>query len=77
MTICTTGAGLAFLRDLLTLHMSMERIAAALRRVTIVSHGPKPIAVLRAMGVPVQIMIPEPNTWREIVDAVSARLSGS
>jgi uroporphyrinogen-III synthase len=29
--------------------------------------------LLRELGVPGQIVVPEPNTWREIVDAVAAR----
>ena len=66
-----TGVGLTFLRELLTPHVSAERIADGLRRTTIVSRGPKPAAVLRALGVPVQVMVPEPNTWKEIVEAVA------
>jgi uroporphyrinogen-III synthase len=71
MLICTTGVGLTFLRDVIAASMPVERLSAALRKVTIVSRGPKPVGVLRALDVPVHIMIPEPNTWREIVEAVS------
>ncbi|HUI79125.1 MAG TPA: uroporphyrinogen-III synthase [Bryobacteraceae bacterium] len=74
LVICMTGAGLAFLRDVVSAHMEAERLAAALRRVTIVSRGPKPVPLLRAMNVPVHVVVPEPNTWKEIVEAVSARL---
>ena len=73
MVICMTGAGLTFLRDVLAPHMPAERLGAALRRTTIVSRGPKPLVVLRALGVPVHVLIPEPNTWKEIVLAVAAR----
>ena len=73
MVICMTGVGLAFLRDVVITRMPVERLAAALRRATIVARGPKPIAILRPMGVSVQVTIPEPNTWREIVEAVAAR----
>ncbi len=73
LVICMTGAGLSFLRDVIATHMPLERLAAALRRVTIVSRGPKPVPLLRAMNVPVQVMVPEPNTWKEIVEAVAAR----
>jgi uroporphyrinogen-III synthase len=73
LVICMTGAGLAFLRDVIATHMPVERLAAALRQVTIVSRGPKPVPLLRAMNVPVHIVVPEPNTWKEIVDAVAAR----
>jgi uroporphyrinogen-III synthase len=73
LLVCMTGAGLAFLRDLAAAHMPLERLAAALRRLTIVSRGPKPLPILRALGVPVHVVVPEPNTWKEIVDAVTER----
>ena len=77
MVICMTGVGLAFLRDVAAAHMPVERLAAALRRTTIVSRGPKPIPLLRSMNVPVTIVVPEPNTWKEIVQAVAARTERS
>jgi uroporphyrinogen-III synthase len=73
MVICMTEAGLAFLRDLVTPHASVSRLGAALGRVTIVSRRPKPLPVLRELGARAQVVVPEPNTWREIVDAVAAR----
>ncbi len=73
LVVFLTGAGLAFLRDVVAAHMSVERLAAGLRRVTIVSRGSKPIPLLREMNVPVHVVVPEPNTWKEIVDTVAAR----
>jgi uroporphyrinogen-III synthase len=73
LVVCMTGAGLSFLRDVIAAHMPVERLGAALRRVTIVSRGPKPVPLLRELGVPAQIVVPEPNTWKEIVDAVASR----
>lgn len=73
LLVCMTGAGLAFLRDLVVVHMPEERLAAALRRVIIVSRGPKPVPLLRSLGVPVAVVVPEPNTWKEIVEAIAAR----
>ena len=73
LLICMTGAGLAFLRDLAAAHMPLERLGAALRRTAVISRGPKPLPVLRALDVPVSVVVPEPNTWKEIVTAVEAR----
>lgn len=73
MVICMTSVGLAFLRDTVATRMPIERLSEALRRVTIVSRGPKPVGVLRALGVPIHLTIPEPNTWKEIVDTVAVR----
>jgi len=73
MVICMTGTGIAFLRDQVAAHSSAARLGAALRRVTIVSRGPKPLPVLGELGARAQIVVPEPNTWKEIVEAVAAR----
>lgn len=73
MLICMTGSGLAFFRDQLATHSPPERLTAALHRVRIVSRGPKPLPLLRELGVRADVVIPEPNTWREIVDAVRSR----
>ncbi|WP_437980978.1 uroporphyrinogen-III synthase [Sorangium sp. So ce117] len=47
-------------------------LAAALSSVQIVVRGPKPAAALRELGLTGFITVREPNTWREIVEAVSA-----
>ena len=73
MVVCMTGVGVAFLRDLATRQMPVERFAAALRRATIVARGPKPVVVLRALQVAIDVLIPEPNTWKEVVAAIAAR----
>jgi uroporphyrinogen-III synthase len=73
LIIVMTGTGLAFLRDQVVAHSSAARLGAALGRTTIVSRGPKPLPILRELGVRAQIVVPEPNTWKEIVGAVAAR----
>jgi len=73
LVVLMTGVGLAFLRDILAERYPRETFAEALRRATLVCRGPKPIAVLREMGVAAWIMAPEPNSWREIVPAIAAR----
>lgn len=73
LLVCMTGTGLAFLRDLVAAEMPVERLAAALRKITIVSRGPKPVPILRSLDVPVTVVVPEPNTWREIVEAIAVR----
>jgi uroporphyrinogen-III synthase len=73
MVIVMTGTGFAFLRDQVAAHSSAERLGAALRRATIVSRGPKPLPILSEIGARAQVVVPEPNTWKEIVEAVAAR----
>jgi uroporphyrinogen-III synthase len=73
LVVCMTGAGLAFLRDLATENSMLERLAEGLRKTFIVSRGPKPVPILRELGARAQIVVPEPNTWKEVVDAVAGR----
>ena len=73
LVVLMTGTGLTFLRDTLAERYPKEQFAEALRRTTIVSRGPKPAAVLHEMGVVARILVPEPNTWREIVPVIAAR----
>ena len=73
LIVLMTGAGLTFLADILAERYPREALPDALRRSTIVSRGPKPVAALREMGVAGAIVVPEPNTWREIVPILAAR----
>jgi len=54
---------------------SRDRFVEALRRTKTVARGPKPVAALREMGVPIWLTAPEPNTWRELLGALDGRQS--
>ena len=73
LVVCMTGAGLAFLRDVAAANGRLEALSRGLRSVFIVSRGPKPLPVLRELGAKAHVVVPEPNTWKEVVDAVAAR----
>jgi uroporphyrinogen-III synthase len=73
LVVCMTGAGLAFLRDLAAADSKLELLAEGLRNTFIVSRGPKPVPILRELGAHAEIVVPEPNTWKEVVDAVASR----
>jgi uroporphyrinogen-III synthase len=73
MMVLMTGVGLTYLRDAIVQRFTQQAFAAALRSVTTVSRGPKPVVVLHELGVKPGIIIPEPNTWMEIVPAIAAR----
>src|ERR1017187_77373 len=67
--ILLTGAGTRRLNRLLAARHPEGAFADALRRVTVVARGPKPVAALREMGLTPSIGAPEPNTWRELLAA--------
>jgi uroporphyrinogen-III synthase len=73
LVVCMTGAGLSFLRDLAAADGKLELLAEGLRNTFIVSRGPKPVPILRELEARAQIVVPEPNTWKEVVDAVASR----
>jgi uroporphyrinogen-III synthase len=53
---------------------SREDFLAALGRTRVVVRGPKPAAAMREFQVPVTLAVPEPNTWREIVQALDENI---
>jgi uroporphyrinogen-III synthase len=65
-----TGVGTRILAVQAEAVCPREEFVAALRRISVVARGPKPVAVLRELGVPVTLAVPEPNTWREILQAL-------
>ncbi|HTU44137.1 MAG TPA: uroporphyrinogen-III synthase [Bryobacteraceae bacterium] len=73
MMIFMTGVGTRFLGRLLATRDPEERFPEALRKLTVVARGPKPIAVLREWNVPITVAVPEPNTWRELLAVVAPR----
>jgi uroporphyrinogen-III synthase len=73
MVIFLTGVGARALNKLLATRYPPERFSEALRKLTVVARGPKPVAVLREMNVPVAVNVPEPNTWRELLQAIDGR----
>lgn len=72
MMILLTGVGTRLLNDVLSTRYPEESFKNALRALTVVTRGSKPMAVLREWGVPA-VMVPEPNTWREILAATERR----
>lgn len=74
VTILLTGVGLRTLIAALPGDDAAARLTAALRRGKIVARGPKPVAVLRELGLDPDITAPEPNTWRELLAALDAGL---
>lgn len=72
MVVMMTEVGVRTLADTLAERCSSERLAASLRRATLVAPGPKPVAELRKLGLTPQIRVPEPNTWREILSSLDA-----
>jgi uroporphyrinogen-III synthase len=73
MVVLLTGVGTRQLNRLLATRYPENAFADALRNVTLVARGPKPMAALREMGIGSAIVAPEPNTWRELLAITADR----
>jgi uroporphyrinogen-III synthase len=73
LMIFLTGVGTRALDKVLASRYPAGKFAEALRKITIAARGPKPLAALREMQVPVTVAAPEPNTWRELLVALDGR----
>jgi uroporphyrinogen-III synthase len=65
--ILLTGVGTRMLARLAETICPLQEFVAALSQVAVVARGPKPVAVLKELGVPVTLAVPEPNTWRDLL----------
>jgi uroporphyrinogen-III synthase len=70
--IFMTGVGSRALVEAAEAVSPRQEFLAALARTRVVVRGPKPAAAMREFNVPVALTVPEPNTWREIVQALDA-----
>lgn len=74
LVILLTGVGTrALVAVVERVRGSRDVFVGALGRTRILARGPKPVAVLRELGVPVWLTAPEPNTWREVLSALDGK----
>lgn len=74
LVVLLTGVGTrALIATIEQVRGSRDSFIDALRRTRIVARGPKPVAALRDVQVPVWVTAPEPNTWREILTTLDSR----
>jgi len=74
LVILLTGVGTrALVAVVERVRGSRDSFVRALGRTKVVARGPKPVAALRELDVPVWVTAPEPNTWREVLSALDAK----
>ncbi len=72
VVVLLTGVGCRTLLDILETRFPLDAIKDALQNTILVVRGPKPAGVVKALGLQPQILVPEPNTWRDILHALDA-----
>jgi uroporphyrinogen decarboxylase len=72
--IFMTGVGTRLLVQQIERHVDRNQFLAAVSDIKSVARGPKPLAVLREFGIIPTLVVPEPNTWREILSTLDEKL---
>ncbi len=67
LVILLTGVGTRALARAAESFCTREQFISALSRTSVLARGPKPVAALRELSVPIKWNVPEPNTWREVL----------
>jgi uroporphyrinogen-III synthase len=72
--VLLTGVGTRLMVEALSTRHDREAVIAALGRSRLVCRGPKPVAVLKSLGLRPTLVAPEPNTWQDLLRALDAEL---
>jgi uroporphyrinogen-III synthase len=75
LLILLTGIGTTMLVDLLKIRYPLPAIVAALKDTTIIARGPKPVAALKSLGLQATLIVPEPNTWADLISVLDEHRS--
>lgn len=70
--ILTTGVGTESMLKLAAANDLENELLQRLSEVPLCVRGPKPAAVVHRLGLKWKVKAPEPNTWRELLDAILA-----
>ena len=74
VVLLLTGVGTRHLVAQIERHVDRERFLGALADATTIVRGPKPLAVLKEWNITPTIRVPEPNTWREVLQTIDREL---
>ncbi len=74
VVIFLTGVGTRYLAQEIETRYPRDQWVAALGKCKIVTRGPKPLGPLREFKVKVDLTAPEPNTWRDLLAALDAKI---
>lgn len=74
IVILMTGVGFRYLIQAIERHMDKQRFLDSLSDVITICRGPKPAAAMREVGLTPTHRVPEPNTWRELLQTIDAEV---
>ena len=70
LLVILTGVGATALFDLLKTRYPWSSIVDVLKGVAIIARGPKPVTVLKSLGLQATLTVPEPNTWVDLISVL-------
>ena len=73
--ILLTGVGAKALMTVLETRYPREKILEALRKISVISRGPKSLRVMKEWELTTAFTVPEPNTWKDILETFDKNVS--
>jgi uroporphyrinogen decarboxylase len=70
LVIFQTGSGFRQLLDVVAQHVPRQRYLDTLSDIVTVARGPKPFAAMHEVGLTPTHQVPEPHTWREVLQTL-------
>jgi uroporphyrinogen decarboxylase len=74
VVILMTGVGFRFLLSAIEESIERQRFLDALSDIPTIVRGPKPAAAMKEVGLTPTHRVPEPNTWRELLQLIDREL---
>ena len=74
IVIFLTGVGFRQLLEVVAKHVNRQRFLDTLSDVVTIARGPKPAAAMHEVGLTPTHRVPEPNTWRELLQTIDAHV---
>ncbi len=75
IVVLMTGVGFRYLIKSIEKHVDQKRFLESMSDITTICRGPKPVAAMREFGLKPTFRVPEPNTWRELLQTIDANVS--
>lgn len=72
VVVLMTGVGFRYLIKSIEKHVDQTRFLESLSDIITICRGPKPVAAMREFGLKPTFRVPEPNTWRELLQTIDA-----
>ena len=75
IVIFLTGVGFKQLIAAVERHVDKQQLINTFSDITTIVRGPKPLASMREFGIQPTIRVPEPNTWRELLQTLDQQVA--